>query len=198
MKILPDRIGFDFDGVIADIGETFIRLACDNYGYCSLKVEEITSFQVEHCTDIPIAIVQSIFNQILEDSIGTGLKPIPGAIETLSMLAQYSEVTVITARSEIDPVKEWFNHYCDKQERSRLKLIATGDHDNKEEYIKGYGLTHFIDDRTLTCIQLAEAGLNPIVFTQPWNHNQHDLPVVKSWQEISQLIDFTSTMPLSA
>ena len=190
MKILPDRIGFDFDGVIADIGEAFIRLACEEYGFCSIKLEDITSFEVERCTQIPISVVEKIFNDILDDSLATGLVPLPGAIETLSLLGKHSEVTVITARADIAPVIDWFNHYWFEADKSRIRLIATGDHDNKEEFIKDCGLTHFVDDRTLTCLQLAAAGLNPIVFNQPWNHNQHDLPLVRNWEEITHLIDF--------
>ena len=189
MKIQPEHIGFDFDGVIADIGEAFLRLACEKHGYCSISLEDITSFQVEHCTEIPTPVVEKIFNDILEDSLATGLKPLPGAIEALSVIGSHAGVTVITARTEIKPVVEWFDHYCLPDDRKRIKLIATGDHDNKEAYIRDCGLTHFIDDRTLTCKQLARAGLNPIVFCQPWNRNQHDLPSVCSWEEVTKLLN---------
>ena len=195
MKILPHRIGFDFDGVIADIGEAFLRIACENYGYCSINLNDITSFQVESCIDIPISVVEEIFDTILQDSLGTGLKPLPGAIESLSLLCSHSAVTVITARPELQPVTEWFDYYCSAEARVNIKLIATGDHDNKEQYIKSCGLTHFIDDRTLTCLQLAEAGLYPIVFSQPWNQNQHDLPTVSGWEEVLQLIDISMAEP---
>jgi len=29
ISIATDEIGFDFDGVVADIGEAFIRVACE-------------------------------------------------------------------------------------------------------------------------------------------------------------------------
>lgn len=189
MKIQPESIGFDFDGVIADIGEAFIRLACTDHGYCSIKLADITSFQVEHCVEIPTATVETIFNDILADSLGTGLKPLPGAIETLARLSGHSDVTIITARPDILPVIDWFDHYCLPEDREKIKLIATGDHDNKEGYIRTCGLTHFIDDRTLTCLQLAEAGLKPIVFNQPWNQDQHNLPSVSNWKELYALFD---------
>jgi len=191
MKIQPGSIGFDFDGVIADIGEAFIRLACTDHGYCSIKLEEIKTFQVENCIDIPAETVEIIFNDILADSLSTGLKPLPGAIETLTRLCSYSDITIITARPEIQPVVDWFDHYCLPDDRRKIKLIATGDHDNKEAYIRTCGLTHFIDDRTLTCLQLAEAGLNPIVFSQPWNRNQHNLPSVSNWVELYSLFELS-------
>lgn len=193
MNLQPGSVGFDFDGVIADIGEAFIRLACTDHGYCNVKLEELRSFQVEHCLDIPTAIIEIIFNDILVDSLGIALKPLPGAIETLTRLTHHSDVTVITARPDIEPVIDWFDHYCETEARKGITLIATGDHDNKEEYIRTCGLTHFIDDRTITCLQLAEAGLNPIVFSQPWNRDQHNLPSVSDWDELSSFFNYSDS-----
>ncbi len=195
MKLRPECVGFDFDGVIADIGEAFIRLACSDHGYCSVKIEDLKSFQVEHCLEIPADIIETIFNDILVDSLGIGLLPLPGAIETLARLAGCSDVTIITARPDIQPVIDWFDYYCAPEDRGKIRLIATGDHDNKERYIRTCGITHFIDDRTLTCLQLAEAGLNPIVFSQPWNYNQHNLPSVSNWEEIHSLFFFDDPNP---
>ena len=191
MKIRPDQAGFDFDGVIADIGEAFLRLACNDHGYCSIDLNDISSFQVEDCINIPRTVVEKIFNDILLDSIGTGLMPIPGAVQTLTRLSRYSEVIVITARKEIKPVVDWFDHFLEPDCRSRIELVATGDHDNKEAYIRERGLSHFFDDRAKTCVQLAEAGLTPIVFSQPWNHKQHNLASVDDWRELEALFDFT-------
>jgi len=190
MKLHPGDIGFDFDGVIADIGEAFIRLACDDHGFCSIELEDISSFQVEDSINIPRSIVEKIFEDILKDSLVTNLKPLPGALETLGRLTLIGEVTIITARPEIEPVIDWFDHYCASPIRKKIRLIATGDHDNKEDYIKDCGFSHFIDDRAKTCLQLAAAGLNPIVYSQPWNHNLHDLPSVANWEEISELFDW--------
>ena len=53
LEILPQQIGFDFDGVIADIGEAFLRMANDEYQY-AIDLHDITSFQVETCTNILI------------------------------------------------------------------------------------------------------------------------------------------------
>lgn len=188
LSIPPGKIGFDFDGVIADIGETFIRLACTDHGYCSLELNNINSFQVEQCLDIPFEIVARIFEDILEDSINTGLKPIAGAIETLNRLSTQSSVTIITARPEITPVRDWLDLYCGSETSEKITLVSSGDHDDKERYIRQHNLSYFVDDRVHTCVQLAEAGLSPVVFGQPWNRGQHDLASVESWQEISRML----------
>jgi 5'(3')-deoxyribonucleotidase len=188
-KIPLDAIGFDFDGVIADIGESFLRLACQDHGYCDIRLEDIKSFKVETYLDIPATVIDKIFTDILENSIGTGLKPMEGAVTTITRMARQSEVTIITARPDPLPVHDWLRHYYDDATCRRIKLVATGDHDNKEEFIRTHALTHFIDDRIATCLQLAEAGLNPIVYEHPWNNTGHCLPRVANWAQIESLFD---------
>ena len=56
-KIHPSKLGFDFDGVVADTAEAFIRLSCEEYGHCSFSLEDITDFQVECCLDMAPDIV---------------------------------------------------------------------------------------------------------------------------------------------
>ncbi|THB77570.1 MAG: hypothetical protein D6B25_06790 [Desulfobulbaceae bacterium] len=197
-EIPASRIGFDFDGVIADIGSAFLEVACSRYGYCSVTLEQISSFQVEDSLNIPREVIEKIFQDILEDSIGTGLKPLPGAIDTITRISEASVVHVITARPMIDPVKDWFAYYSPRSVLDKLNLIATGDHDNKEQYIREFGLTHFIDDRVQTCEGLAASGLSALVYSQPWNQDQHSLPAVADWAEISVLLGFKHQEPGSS
>lgn len=187
-KIPPGLIGFDFDGVIADIGEAFIRLACTRYGHCDLELEQINSFQVDQCVDIPIETIEKIFEEILEDSIATGLKPIDGAISSLKRLKAHGPVTIITARPEIEPVEDWLRLYFGDQ-IDAIRLISSGHHDDKERYIREQNIVYFVDDRVHTCRMLANSGLRPMIFAQPWNRNHHDLPSVNNWQEIIDLLD---------
>jgi len=186
-KIDPAELGFDFDGVIADTGENFLRLACDRYNLCDLRLEDITSFEVEECLNVDPDIIQSIFMEILLDSIGTGLQPMPGAVEVMGELSELAELTVVTARPQPDPVHAWLGMVFPSSTCARIRVIAMGDHDNKPRHIQRLGLTHFIDDRAETCTQLDSAGICSIVFNHPWNENRHNLPTVNSWQEIRSL-----------
>lgn len=191
-RCIPDlrieELGFDFDGVIADTAGTFLRLACRDYEFCGLKIEQITSFQVEKCLDIPERIVEKIFTDIMEDSLATGLSPIPGAVDGLTWFTRFSTVTIITARPLPEPVSNWLDHFIDKEARSKIQVVATGDHDDKMRYIRANGLRYFIDDRAETCHQLAGEGICPIVYNQPWNRGRHSLPSVSSWDDILRLI----------
>ena len=188
-KIAPGEIGFDFDGVIADIAEAFLRIACEKYNYCSFTAEDITSFQVEECLDMPLPLVEEIFNEILTDSVATGLKPMPGMREVINELAGLAQVTIITARPQWQPVADWLDTIFPARTCRKINLIAMGDHDGKISYIRDEGLNYFVDDRTQTCRLLHDAEITPLVFSQPWNRNRHTFQSVESWQEIRAMVD---------
>ncbi len=180
------EIGFDLDGVIADTGEAFIRLACEEFDYCSFRLEDITSFQVEDCINIPTDLVEQIFYAILRDSLGTGLTPMSGAVEVITEMADKDPVTIITARPLERPVSDWLDHFFPAKTCKQIKLVAMGDHDDKTRYIREHDLQYFVDDRVETCLQLAETDITPIVFNQPWNQGKHNLQTVNNWQEIKE------------
>ena len=188
MRILPHEIGFDLDGVIADTATTFIRLACEEHNFCSFSLADITSFHVEDCLDIPMPLVDRIFTDILEDSLATGLKPMPGAVEVITELAAVTSVTVITARPLLQPARDWFNKFFPDNPGKAINLIAMGDHNDKARYIHEHGLKYFVDDRAETCRQLAADNITPLVFSQPWNRDRDGLQTVETWQDIRALI----------
>jgi hypothetical protein len=187
-KIDPTLLGFDFDGVIADTAEAFLRLACEDYGLCDLTSADIVNFEVEQCLGLERAEADAIFTKILLDSIGTGLQPMTGAVEVLGELAEHGPVSVITARTLAEPVHDWFADFFPASTCKAIKVVAMADHDGKAQHIHEQGLRFFIDDRAETCVQLSKAGIQPFVFHQPWNHNRHQLPSVSSWRDIRELI----------
>ncbi len=189
LKTIPaNKIGFDFDGVIADTAEVFIRLACEEYGYCSFLKEDITSFDLEGCLDLPTSHIEKIFTDILLDSVTVGLRPMEGAVDTLSHICRNNTVTIITARPAQQPVFDWLELYFTPQNCQKIRVVATGDHNDKVRYIHEHGLKFFIDDRAETCLQLAREEITPIVFAQPWNKHRHTFHTVHDWSDIRNLI----------
>lgn len=188
MKIDSDEIGFDLDGVIADTAEAFIRLACEEHAFCSFTLEDITCFQVEDCLRIPAPLVEAIFADILRDSLGTGLQPMPGAVEVISEMTAAAPVTIITARTLHQPVQDWLEHFFPATTCANIRLVAMGRHDDKARYIHEHKLRYFVDDRVETCLQLADAAITPLVFSQPWNQGKHALKSVGSWQELRAML----------
>jgi uncharacterized HAD superfamily protein len=188
VNIPVEEIGFDFDGVIADTAEAFIRLACTEYGYCSFTLEDITNFELQNCLPIPHSLVEKIFTDILEDSLAVRLQPMEGAVECLEQFTRTSMVTIITARPLYTPVLDWLDCFFTKNAKENIRVIATGDHNDKVRHIHQHSLKYFVDDRAETCNQLAIEDITPYVFTQPWNRNRHNLQMVASWEEIRALV----------
>ncbi len=58
---------------------------------------------------------------------------------------------------------------------------------NKINPTREHRLKYFIDDRAETCLLKLQAGLNPIVFSLPWNQGQQSFKSVASWREILAL-----------
>ena len=188
LKISPLEIGFDFDGVIADTAQAFIRIACEKYNFCSYTIDDITNFELENCIPIPRDLVDKIFLEILTDSLATGLQPMPGAVRVLGELSANAPVTVITARPLEKPVVDWFDRFFPASTRDAINLVAMGDHNDKLRYIREHKLKYFVDDRAETCNMLAEADITPLVYSHPWNRNRHQLATVENWQEIRELL----------
>jgi len=185
MQIKSHEIGFDLDGVIAATGETFLRLACQDFGHCSFSLEDIKDFEVEDCLGIPKDHVELLFYSIMKNSLQTGLQPMKGAVEVIAQLATLATVTIITARPLTQPVSDWLAHFFPDETCQNINLVATGDHNDKTRYIKEHNLQYFVDDRVETCLQLAaETNITPIVYNQPWNRGRHTLAQVNDWQEI--------------
>ena len=187
IKINPVHIGFDIDGVVADTGGAFIRIALEEYGINSITLEDITSFEVVDCLDMDREIIEEIFSRLLDDPLNAGLKPMQDAIPVLHGLAEKAPLTFVTARPHEEPIARWLKHFLAPATYDKIRLVAMGVHDKKTSYIKNLGLKYFVDDRLQTCQKLAEAGITPLVYNQPWNKNGHNLPTVNNWQDIQDL-----------
>ena len=186
-RINPALIGFDIDGVVADTGGAFVRIAREEYGINSITLDDIISFEVVDCLDMDQEIIEAIFSRLLADPLTAGLQPMEDAVPVLHRFAGAAPLTFVTARPEEEPITRWLKHFLQPEAFAEMRLVAMGAHDKKTPYIKDLGLQYFVDDRLQTCRVLAEQGITPLVYSQPWNRNGHDLPTVSSWQAIHDL-----------
>ena len=186
-KINPALIGFDIDGVVADTGGAFIRIAGEQYGLYNISLDDITSFEVMDCLDVDRKIIEEIFSRLLDDPLHAGLQPMEDAISVLNRFADNAPLTFVTARPHKNPIAHWLHHFLKPAAFENMRLVAMGEHDKKTSYIKDLGLEYFVDDRLQTCEKLAREGINPLVYNQPWNRNGHNLPTVNDWRSIHTL-----------
>jgi uncharacterized HAD superfamily protein len=186
-KIDPALIGFDIDGVVADTGGAFIRIAGEEYGLLNISLDDITSFEVMDCLDVDQVIIENIFFRLLDDPLAAGLQPMEDAISVLNLFADKAPLTFVTARPHKNPIARWLQHFLKPSAFETMRLVAMGEHDKKIPYIRDLGLEYFVDDRLQTCETLAREGINPLVYNQPWNRNGHNLPTVNDWRSIHAL-----------
>lgn len=92
----------------------------------------------------------------------------------------------------MEPGAAWLKCYLGGKTFAGIRLVATGDHDGKGDYVREMVLTHFVDDRAVTCnVLVREEGIRPIVYEQPWNRGKHSLDSVESWQAIKKMCSQT-------
>ena len=184
-QILPRETGFDIDGVVADTMGSFISIAKRDYGIHNIIKEQITSYWLEECLPIPDEIIGEIIEKILNDPFGTGLEPLPGAVAALTEISKAGPLTFVTARPLKAPVEKWIHNTLHSVPPSRIRVIATGEHSAKVSVLQEHGIRNFVEDHLATCIQIHEAGMNAIVYDQPWNRKDpHGLPRIGSWKEL--------------
>ena len=71
-----------------------------------------------------------------------------------------------------------------------VQVEATGTFEGKTAVLLNNGIRCFIEDRLETCFQLKDVGIEPIVYSQPWNRRQHPFIEVQNWCELEDLIAF--------
>jgi uncharacterized protein len=184
-----NRLAFDIDGVVADIMTTFLTLARDRYNQGHhLRYEHITTFVLSECLDLPTWIIDELIREIIDRSHELQIKPFPEAVPVLTRLAQAMPLLFITARDRARPIERWLHRQLTKVPAASIRVLATGDPDTKIHYLEDHGIQYFVEDRLETCLQLADHGITPILFAQPWNRSPHPFLEVADWLELASLL----------
>ena len=84
-------------------------------------------------------------------------------------------------------IKEWLQDGLPSV-NGEMDVVATGSFEAKADVLLARGCTHFVEDRLETCFHLKKAGIEPIVFCQPWNRKPHGFREVESWEELASCI----------
>ena len=186
----PAALAFDIDGVIADTMHLFLDILADHYDVHTVRYEEISSYRLDHCLDLDEEILEGAIARILDGNYRARLKPCPGAGAVLRRIAAATgRVLMVTARPDPGPIAAWMDQLLDGQHH-RVQIVATGSYEAKAEVLLGNAIHWFVEDRLETCHLLKEAGIEPIVYRQPWNRALHDYLEVASWQQLEQRIDY--------
>lgn len=177
------RVGFDIDGVVADTMRAFIRIAREEYNIDTLHKGMITSYWLERCLPIPEEVVLKIVHQLVHEPLYVGLNPIQHAREALLAYAQRSPLIFVTARPEQAPIHRWLQELLPELPETHIQVIATGQHSAKALLLKDLGIETFIEDHLETCHQIHQAGIQALVFDQPWNQGNTPCRRLHSWKD---------------
>ncbi len=188
LKLPVNEIGFDIDGVVADTMEAFLRLAREDHGIHGISKEHITSYWLEECLPIPEKVIEAIIERILHDPFGIRLKPIPGAIETLTKIGMENRLIFVTARPVGKPIAQWMRTQLSQVPESNIHVHATSTHAAKGKVLQDLGISCFVEDHLETCKSLALHGIKSILYDQPWNQGEAPFLRVSSWAEIRNII----------
>ena len=188
IKIKPQEIAFDIDGVVADTMSSFIYIAKRDFGIHGIRKEQITSYWLEECLSIPEETITAIINKILEDPFDTKLRPMNGAKEVLREISKHSKLTFVTARPIKAPIERWLLSTLDGIDRERVRIVATGRHELKVQILKELGISYFLEDHLETCQRICKEGLRAIVYDHPWNQGETPFLRIKNWDELRALL----------
>lgn len=190
MKIDPSVVAFDIDGVVADTMRLFMAIAESEYGIEPIRYEDILDYDLRNCLNVSDDVMMEIIIKIIAGDFSMPLSPIDDAPRVLSLLNRHHRPTLfVTARPEKAYIARWL---CDTigLKTGAIEVVATGSFEGKQEILERYNIRCFVEDRLETCFILAEAGIEPIVFRQPWNRKPHPFKEVGNWREIESLLDF--------
>ncbi len=190
MKIDPSVVAFDIDGVVADTMRLFMAIAESEYGIEPIRYEDILDYDLRNCLDVSDDVMMEIIIKIIAGDFSMPLCPIDDAPRVLNLLNRYHRPTLfVTARPEKAYIAQWL---CDTigLKTGAIEVVATGSFEGKQEILARHNIRCFVEDRLETCFMLADAGIEPIVFRQPWNRKRHPFKEVASWREIESLLDF--------
>lgn len=186
----PAALAFDIDGVIADTMHLFLDILRDHYDVHSVRYADISCYRLDHCLNLDGDVLEGAVARILNGDYRAALKPVPGAGPLLRRIGETTgRILMVTARPEPGPIETWINQLLDGQHRC-ARIIATGAFEAKTDVLLENDIKWFVEDRLETCHLLKAAGIEPVVYKQPWNQDPHDFLEVSSWQELEACIAF--------
>lgn len=186
----PAALAFDIDGVIADTMQLFLDILDVHYDVHHIKYEDITCYRLDQCLDLNAETIEAAAIRILDGNYRATLQPYSEAGAVLKrILAATGRVLMVTARPDSGLIADWMRRLLDGQHH-RAQIVATGSHEAKTEVLLANGVRWFVEDRLETCDLLKAAGIEPVVFRQPWNREPRDYLEVASWLELERHIDY--------
>ncbi len=190
-RIAPGQLAFDIDGVVANTMRLFLDIVRGSYGINHIRLEDITCYNLEDCLDIDPEVIAGAIRMLLQGDYTHVLQPMEGCRRVLKRMARAGpRLLFVTARPNREVITRWLQDLLNLPEKV-IEVVATGSFEAKIDVLRAAQVNHFVEDRLETCHLLADAGMTPIVYRQPWNRRPHPFTEVSGWDDIEALLRFS-------
>ncbi|MBL0715280.1 MAG: haloacid dehalogenase [Desulfosarcina sp.] len=170
--------------------QLFLDIVRDLYGIDHVRHEDITSYNLEDCLDLEAEVIETAIRCIIQGDYEHALHPLPGSRRVLERMARsVPRLLFVTARPNREIIEGWLRDMLSLPDTA-IEVVATGSFEAKADVLAAGGVRVFVEDRLDTCFLLAQAGLTPILYRQPWNRQSHPFKEVGGWDEIENLLNF--------
>lgn len=186
--IQPTELAFDIDGVVADTMSVFVRLAHDRYGLSHITKEHMTCYNLYNCLNLEREVIDDLICLTLDDEHTLQIPPMPMAPDVLTELADHGPLRFVTARIWPESIIGWLQQTLPEVSPENIQVIATGLPEAKLGILKDLQIRYFVEDRLETCHLLAQDGIQPLLYDQPWNRVPNQFPRFDSWLQLRQII----------
>ena len=174
------KFGFDFDCTIVNSIDLYTKIAKE-LGFPELICTDLTIYKIELCSHLSAEQVGKIIS-MAEEVYELEYKPYFHAVKTL---VDFGLPPIVSARKKNPTL--WMEKYFPGSDN----FYPVGSND-KVQALMDLGIEYFFDDRLETCFELAEAGITPIVYNQPWNQANHPFETVDNWYDIGDILEAIS------
>lgn len=180
-------IGYDFDGVIFNLGPIIAEEASKILGR-NIDVSEITKYGLSECLNITEDQVRYIINSCWEDKWFQNNYFISGALDGLELMGSLNiPISVISARPHPERIKKYLLTHLD-MDPTMINVYYAQSCD-KGALAKDLNMNMFVDDHFVSLDSMSKHGILPLLFDAPWNQEPTNYYYrIKSWEEIKEII----------
>lgn len=184
----------DLDDVTFSFNAAFLPYANRHFG-TSYTIEDIKSYELANLWGVSVEEIRSLVYEFYHTEEHMRIRPVPGAVKALSLLAQYARIVELTSRPHMveQITLDLIDMHFPKGVISDVMFLTHfhGPIENrgtksKGEACKEIGAIAHIDDHTSHVHDIDAHGVVPLLFTQNWNRRDPipaDAIRVNGWAE---------------
>lgn len=173
------RIGIDMDGVMISTIDLIARELSKHFGY------RITTDDTAHRLGEIEGASEYFRNR--GEYLLCSIEPIEDAVEVVNNLSEEHEIYIISARynHHYQVTLDWLKKYG-----VNVKEVIFTEGKEKSGVCREYGIDLFIEDSVCNALELAEAGIEVILFSTEYNRwvKREGIVHLDSWKEIDQYV----------